>query len=703
MSYSFRRCPYFLHGLGVAVLLAVTSVAMAQPVSVRSREFPPGALKRISDLPAGRFRAQVDGLAPAARQRALAWLQRFHLPEADTDSLQVDKEGGVFYADNFATEPAPAQTEPVVSEAAVPVSPFPAGLVLHSRPGAPNVLYLNFTGEDVTGTAWNTSLSRTPIPAMAFSSDSDFATFSDAEQLVIKRVWQRVAEDFAPFNIDVTTERPVTFGSRTAHALITRNTDANGQSNPSSSGGGVAYVSVFAQGNYATYRPAWIYYNNLSSSEALIAEAVSHEIGHNLGLSHDGQTDDTTYYGGHGSGDTSWGPIMGTGYNRNVSQWSKGDYYLSNNTQDDLALIAGKLSYRSDDHGDSLNTATPLSITAGTNVVSTKPDTDAANTNPANKGVLESNTDVDVFTFATGPGRISLTINPWIMSANTRGGNLDVLLDLYDESNTLVLTTNASNQTYAAIQLVLPEGRYYLFVRNTGAGDPLNSTPSGYTPYASIGQYFISGYLTKTNQVRPPGTDFVLTITANDAVWGSVNPTSGTYPAGTSVQVTATPAAYYRFVSWTGGATGTGNPLTVVLNTNLSLQAVFAEILTTNHPTPQWWLASYGYAQNLESAVTMRGSNGIPVWQSYIAGLNPNDPDSQLRLTLAPAADGNHVALHWDAVSDRVYSVFSSTDPLGVFAPVPSAANLPATVTGFTNTINPASAQMFFRLEVRKP
>jgi hypothetical protein len=38
-----------------------------------------------------------------------------------------------------------------------------------------------------------------------------------------------------------------------------------------------------------------------------------------------------------------------------------------------------------------------------------------------------------------------------------------------------------------------------------------------------------------------------------------------------------------------------------------------------------------------------------------------------------------------------------------VFAPVPNAADLPATVTGFTNSINPASARMFYRLEVRKP
>lgn len=702
MILTNRRCPGFWHGMGAAMLFAVTSVSVAQPATARPREFPPGALQRLSELPAGRFRSQVEGLRPAARQQALEWLQRFHLPEADTESLQVDEEGGIYYVDSFVTDPALVQTEPVVSEAAVPVSPFPAALVFHSRPGAPNVLYLNFAGENVTGTAWNSSLGRTNIPARPFSADSDYTTFSDAEQLTIRRVWQRVAEDFAPFNIDVTTERPAAFNSRTAHALITRNTDANGDANPSSTGGGVAYVGVFAQGNFANYRPAWIYNNNLSSSEAYIAEAVSHEIGHNLGLSHDGKTGGTTYYNGHGSGDTSWGPIMGTGYNRNVSQWSKGEYYLANNSQDDLNIIAGKLGYRDDDHGDTSATATPLVVTGGTNIVSTKPDNDDAITNPANKGVLERNSDVDAFSFVTGYGQVNLTVNPWIMTSGTRGGNLDILLELYNETNALVSSTNAANRTYAAIQPVLAPGRYSLLVRNTGAGDPLNSSPSGYTDYGSIGQYFISGYLTPTNQVRPPGSDLALTVTANNPAWGSVNPAAGTYPEETSVQVTATPATHYRFSNWAGGSTSTANPLTVVLNTDLSLQGVFAEVLTTNHPTPHWWLVAHGFTQNLENAVATRGSNGVPVWQSYIAGLDPNDPNSQLRLSLA-AANGNRVTLQWNGAPGRTYSVLASTNPLNGFTPLANAVNLPATVTGFTNVINAASVPMFYRLEVRKP
>ena len=94
------------------------------------------------------------------------------------------------------------------------------------------MLYINFAGETVVNTEWNTVVGRTEIPALPFSSDADFTSFSDSEQAAIKRIWQRMAEDYAPFNIDVTTERPATFTTRTAHALVTRNTDANGADCP---------------------------------------------------------------------------------------------------------------------------------------------------------------------------------------------------------------------------------------------------------------------------------------------------------------------------------------------------------------------------------------------------------------------------------------------------------------------------------------
>mgnify|MGYP003873076275 CR=1 FL=1 len=564
-------------GLAAGAALVGLDVPAQPSTPALAREFPPGALERLEQLPAGRFRSEVEQLPGPARERALGWLRGFHFPAADVASLHVDANGGIGYACSFTlpatTEPVPADEPPAVAFAAAPISPFPTNLIFHSRPGAPNVLFLEFSGMTVTNTEWNTEVGRASIPALPFSTDADYTTFSEAEQVAIKRIWQRMAEDYAPFNIDVTTERPATFNNRTAVALITRSTDANGQPNPYDFAGGVAYVNVFnasLSGGYARYRPAWVYHNNLANNESYIAEAASHEIGHNLGLSHDGRTNGEEYYGGHGSGDISWGPLMGTGYDRNVSQWSRGEYYLANNTQDDLATIAGKISYRTDDHGNTPGTATAMVLTGGTNIVSTTPENDPANTNPANKGVLTTTNDVDVFSFVTGSGMVRLAVHPWIQPAGSRGGNLDVLLQLYNDSGVLLATNNPATTTTALLQTNLTAGVYYLHLRNSGAGNPLSASPSGYTPYGSLGQYFLSGHVTDpSGLVVPPVAE--LSITDLTEAGQSTKPFTVTYSDNVAINV----------------ATLDGNDLRVTGPNGYDQLAQFVSVNTSGNGTPR--------------------------------------------------------------------------------------------------------------------
>ena len=52
-------------------------------------------------------------------------------------------------------------------------------------------------------------------------------------------------------------------------------------------------------------------------------------------------------------------------------------------------------------------------------------------------------------------------------------------------------------------------------------------------------------------------------------------PDQATYATGTNVQLTATAATGYRLAGWSGDASGTANPLTVVLNGNLVIGAAF--------------------------------------------------------------------------------------------------------------------------------
>ncbi|MEX2214475.1 MAG: M12 family metallo-peptidase, partial [Phycisphaeraceae bacterium] len=226
---------------------------------------------------------------------------------------------------------------------------------LASLPGASHTIYLDFDGHVTSGTIWNTNFNGgNDFVTPAYDFDGNTASFSDSELQRIQYIWARVAEDFIPFNVNVTTMDP---GSA---ALI-----KSGSSDPSwgvrvviggssydwfgQGAGGVAYVGSF---NWNSDTPTFVFEAQLGNGhEKYTAEAISHEAGHTLGLSHDG-TSTTGYYEGHGSGATGWAPIMGVGYYKELVQWSKGEYSGANQKQDDLAIITSQngFGYRTDDH-----------------------------------------------------------------------------------------------------------------------------------------------------------------------------------------------------------------------------------------------------------------------------------------------------------------------------------------------------------------
>lgn len=55
------------------------------------------------------------------------------------------------------------------------------------------------------------------------------------------------------------------------------------------------------------------------------------------------------------------------------------------------------------------------------------------------------------------------------------------------------------------------------------------------------------------------------------------NPPGPNYPAGSTVTLTAVPAAGKRFVEWGGDATGSDNPKTITVNGNMNITAAFAD------------------------------------------------------------------------------------------------------------------------------
>lgn len=395
----------------------------------------------------------------------------------------IDKTGHLLYIEN----------EVALSEEIVPAPqasiPYANTFKLHSKTGSNRVIYLDFTGFVTSGTAWANGAT---IDSPPFTLDTDTANFSNSEMDVIQEVWKRVAEDYAPFDVDVTTEDPgqaaITRSSLSDQNYGTRALITAHDSRLCNSCGGVAYVGVYdITGD--TYQPAFVFYNNLAGNAKYIAEATAHEVGHNLGLGHDG-TSTLGYYDGHGSGNTSWSPIMGVGYYTQLSQWSKGEYSDANQTQDDMVVIQQNgVLLKTDDHSDAINaTATPLTTTTGTT-------TGTVNVSAA--GVIATQSDNDVFSIEIGAGDLSLTVNP-----ATIGTNLDIAASLYDSSGNLLITANPIDSTTATINLQeQAAGTYYLMIDGVGKGDPL---VDGYSDYGSLGQYVISGTVPETTNLQAP-------------------------------------------------------------------------------------------------------------------------------------------------------------------------------------------------------
>ena len=433
---------------------------------------------------------------------------------------------------------APAQALKLQSSTA----PQAAPPILSSRPNASTVLYLDFDGETVTDPDWP-AYAADGITVTGSTIVAAPASLSSAE---ITAIWQRVKEDFWPFQIDVTTDLNrynATPAGRRMRVIVTP-TDAAAPGT-----GGIAYVGsmTLAGAPYSVFNnnvPVWVFNPGVNA----IAEAISHELGHALGLRHDGRSppaagySDATgeYYQGHGdpASAVGWAPIMGAGYYQNLVQWSKGEYPGANNHEDDVAIIAGQspfdvgvvasnsIGYVSDEAGDTPDTAAVLDVSSGT---------------LATSGIITTATDSDYYRFTlTSATTVDVNVTP--SAATAKQANLDVGVELQDNAGNVVAGSNPASSLSATITANLPAGTYYVKIQGVGrvgaGGD------YGYSNYGSIGQYNLTGSFTGITPMAPVFTQHPITRT-----------TSGS-PVVFSVNVTGAPPPVLRWQRLpAGGAT----------------------------------------------------------------------------------------------------------------------------------------------------
>ena len=464
-----------------ATVVAPVSSAESSPRDSRSKIFT--QYESLADY------AESDGRSPQMWMPETRISKKAWASSIEDESVRVDTEGRALVIDALHAEHAPNVAPP---ESATPADdvPLEEAFLLNSLPGSNRTIYLDFTGHSLVGTIWQDrnqdnipDYTNEQMQMPAYDVDGNTATFSDLELRNIIDAWSAIAEDYAPFGVNVTTQDPglaalertntadSVYGVR---ALITDSANVIG----STCGcGGIAYVDVFDYAYWNTYLgPALNFTQNWFSGKT-ISDVVSHEVGHNLGLLHDGGINPPgTSVDGYYEGRDGWAPIMGVGYYEPLVQFSNGTYTSGNNNQDDFAVMGGNgIDLRTDDHGDSRGTASAL-------INSTE-----------SGGFISTRTDVDYFSFTATATRHDITVTSPALSSN-----LDVQAKLFDSSGVLLSTTNpdlfalsvnsVTGLDAAFTAITTPGKTYYVALDGVGFG---LGTSTGYTDYGSLGEYRI--------------------------------------------------------------------------------------------------------------------------------------------------------------------------------------------------------------------
>jgi hypothetical protein len=354
----------------------------------------------------------------------------------------------------------PAMVLAIVSTAQVPI--------MNSLPSAPAntpTILLDFDGHTVSGTSWNFG---GPIVCGAAGLDNTQIT----------EVFNRVAEDYRPFMVNITTDEtkyaaaPINKRSRVI-LTISNSWYGNGA-------GGVAFVNSFTWGDNT---PCFVFTALFNYNVKNISEATAHEAGHTLGLYHQAKYDENCVYlsdynNGAGTGEIGWAPIMGVGYARNFTIWHNGPNAGGcNQTQNDLDVItsaANGIVYRADDHSSTFNQATHANF---------------SNNQFNVQGIIERNTDQDMIRFSLqNGGRFVLNAVPYNVGTGNVGSDLDLQVSLYNNAQTLINIYNPGALLSSVIDTVLSSGIYYLRVEGKG---------NAFAPaYASLGSYSLQGNFT---------------------------------------------------------------------------------------------------------------------------------------------------------------------------------------------------------------
>lgn len=406
------------------------------------------------------LQAAIESLEERALLSTAEWLPVTAGGDGYPDAARTASQMIEGVSQRVTWDPAPTlspevgQTAGIIASAMThPLSSIPP---LHSDPGAKATLFLDFDGHyEASWGVWNGI--NTPV----FDTDGDPSTFSDRELAIIEEAWTRTAEDFAPFDVDVTTVEPAVLAegapAAPANGVALRVAIGGTSDWTGASWGGYSYINSFTS---SIPNVSYVFAANVDMAY-WIGDAISHEAGHAFGLEHQSTYDADGTKHEYSDGNATWAPIMGATSVPKTTTWYNGPSTLGPTSyQDDMAIIArpdNGFGYRADDAGDALATATVL------------PPSD---TGWSGSGIIGTNTDQDVFQFHVSTADVYRAA---VLPAAI-GANLDAVIELRDAAGHLLGSAAPADLLRANLVRTLAPGDYYLTVKSSSA-------------YGWIGQY----------------------------------------------------------------------------------------------------------------------------------------------------------------------------------------------------------------------
>ena len=340
----------------------------------------------------------------------------------------------------------------------IPIPDYQNGVLpLQSLPGATGVIYLDFDGEKGPFSGWGT-----------FD-----AAPSGANNTQIKEVWQRVAEDYQAFNLNITTDRRVydsaPRGSR-MHVLVTpTNTAAPGA-------GGVA-SSAPSTGRAIRFAGRFIP-RERRPRKSLLTRSATPLAFRTMGGPRPPRATTAGTAPARRAGRPSWG-------------WAITKTSRSGRKANTRARTTPRTTSRSS--SATTTTWTRALRTSAPRWTARLTSKSCQTTRSPTKASLSRARISDSFRFVTSGGAVTLTA-----SVVNAGPNIDLSAECTARADVLIASSNPDTQVNATVTATLAAGEYTLRITGVGRGDPLTD---GYSDYGSMGAFLVSG--TVAGGVKP--------------------------------------------------------------------------------------------------------------------------------------------------------------------------------------------------------